>query len=276
VALVVESRCSVPVPNLQPISAAGAILLLLVSMAWWLLSAPEVIDPGRPKWQGEDIVQLRADVPETPDFLTFYVNDDNPFVPVKDRRKEVDQRSHLKRPPIVPQPPPPHSPPGVIVKPNIPPLKLPKISAPSANAPIVYGMLAVNGAQVVFVRMPGAETSLKMSPGDKAGGWTLIAIDHGNIAIFTDPQGVEQRFAIGDGDFAIVQDLGSGDTTPEKSGTGKPGVPKPPSSRLGNKPPGTPGSKTGDVLTRPRPPIDRPRPPDRVNVPPTQLPVSPK
>jgi hypothetical protein len=70
-----------PVPNLQPISALVAGSLLLGAVGWWAFSAPEYIDPGRPSWKGADIDNLVASVPEIDNFLAFYVNEDNPFVP---------------------------------------------------------------------------------------------------------------------------------------------------------------------------------------------------
>src|SRR5688572_27868416 len=67
-----EGRCSMRGPDLQPLAAGGAALLLIASMGWWLLSEPELVDPGQPTWKGADIVQLQAAVPEIARFDHFY------------------------------------------------------------------------------------------------------------------------------------------------------------------------------------------------------------
>jgi hypothetical protein len=257
----------VRVPDLQPIAAAFAALLLLASVAWWLLSVPEMIDPGMPTWKGADIVSLKADVPKIADFPVFYVNDENPFVPFQLRRDEVTKHDSLRNPgkyapPPAPPPQPPMKiqpprPPVVVVETEKPKLVLPKLSPTPANAPLVYGLVAIDGAEALIVRMPNGKDSIRMIPGDKAEGWTLVSIDNGNLATFTDPNGEEQRFSIGKGDLVAAQD-GAGGTTTGKTATGKGMVPKPAPNDPALKPP---GPKVDGAIPRPPPREERRRPP---------------
>jgi hypothetical protein len=257
------------VPEFQPIAAGFAALLLLASVAWWLVSVPEVIDPGFPTWKGADIVSLKADVPVIADFPVFYTNDENPFVPLAARREETSRHDSIRNPPKYTPPPPPPKippirPPVVVIETEKPKLVLPKLSPAPANAPLVYGLVAVDGTEGLIVRMPGAKDSIRMATGDKANGWTLVSIDNGNLATFTDPQGVEQRFAIGQGDLAVAQGDSGGPTT-GKAGTGKNLVPKPPTDPTA-KPP---GGKVDGAIPRPPPREERRRPPkDGEKVPP--------
>jgi len=198
-------------PNLQPLAAGVAALLLIASMGWWLLSTPELIDPGQPTWKGADIVRMKAAMPEIARFDHFYVNHDNPFVPHNLRGPEgisldpnKPRRSQTPPPPPLVKVQPPRAP-VVVVEQEKPKLVLPKLIRPPANAPIVYGLLVSDGDEVVIVRMPDAKEAVNLKPGDKIVGWTLVSIDNGNLATFLDPQGVEQRFSIGQGDLAVAQ-----------------------------------------------------------------------
>lgn len=262
-------------PDLQPLAAGVCALLLVASLAWWALSAPELIDPGQPTWKGADIVRLKASVPEIPDFREFYVNDDNPFVPLQARLSERERRNPTRR--VDPTPPrpdkkmPPPKPPVEVVEKERPVLVLPKLSPVPNNAPLTYGLVVVDNQEAVIVRMPGATQSITMKPGTKEGGWTLVSIDNGNLATFLDPQGVEQRFAIGLGDLASA--LGPAEAVPggkDAAGKGVPGRgmgPKLPGAGGQGARPGTNGGAEGPI---PRPPSREERHrKDQPKVPPT-------
>ncbi|HEX3132543.1 MAG TPA: hypothetical protein VHX44_03050 [Planctomycetota bacterium] len=264
------------VPDLQPIAAGTAALLLVASIGWWLLSAPQVIDPGQPSWKGADIVRLTASVPQIDRFERFYVNDDNPFIPLQARLAENERRKQLREGPgVVPKAPPrpvavlPPRAPVKVVEPEQPKLVLPKLSPTPANAPIVFGLVAVDNQEALTVRMPGAKDSIRLLPGEKVDGWTLLSIDNGNLANFTDPQGSEHQFVIGQGDLAVAQNeegSGKGAVPNGSKGPGGHGmVPKPPTPG-GTRPPG-PGGADGAIPKPPpreehrRPPKDPPKDP---------------
>lgn len=271
------------VPELQPLAAGLAALLLLASVAWWLLSVPEAIDPGMPTWKGADIVSLKADVPQVGDFKDFYQNDQNPFVPYSARKDEEEKFDKIhnpgrytpQQPPVPPMKIQPPRPPVVVVETEKPKLVLPKLSPTPANAPLVYGLISVDGAEALIVRMPGAKDSIRMTPGDKDKGWTLVSIDNGNLATFTDPEGHEQRFAIGQGDLAVIQ---TDDASTGKGTAGKNLVPKAPPSGPTAQPI---GPKVDGAIPRPPPREERRRPPkegdkkegEKIPPPPQQPPV---
>lgn len=254
-------------PDLQPIAAGAAALLLVASMSWWMLSTPAVIDPGQPSWKGADIVRLTASVPQIDHFEQFYVNDDNPFVPLQARLAENQRRKDLRDGPSVVKPPPrpvqvlPTRPPVIVVEPENPKFVWPKLTPPPANAPTVYALVAADGQEALTVRMPGAKDSIRLVPGEKVDGWTLVSINSGNLATFTDPQGVEHQFAIGKGDLAVAQNE-SGTAAPStnpNAGKGPGGggmIPKVPG---GTRPPG-PGGADG-AIPKPPPREERRRPP---------------
>lgn len=246
-------------PDLQPLAAGTAALLLIASMGWWLFSTPELVDPGQPTWKGADIIQLQAAIPEIARFDHFYVNHDNPFVPHAQRvaeRGSYDPRTRpvAQVPPRPVQIPPPKAP-VVVVEQEKPKLVLPRLTPAPSNAPITYGLLVSDGEEVVIVRMPDGKDAVNLKPGEKIAGWTLVSIDNGNLATFIDPQGVEHRFAIGQGDLVVAQSA-SDAVAPGKDATGKtPGgrgmVPKAPVPGAPGTRPGTPAGADGPI---PRPP----------------------
>jgi hypothetical protein len=159
------------------------------------------------------------------------------------------------------------------VQPVKPELVLPKLSPSPANAPIAYGLLVSDGAQVLIVRMPDATEPTQLKPGGKISGWTLISIDSGNLATFIDPNGVEHRFAIGKGDLVVAQNENSpGDS---EKGTGD--KPKGPLQK-----PSQPSGKNPIIRPPPgvSPPVPRPPPgtanPGRQTVPGGVVPPKPK
>lgn len=234
-------------PDVQPLAAGVAAILLIASIVWWLASVPQSIDPGQPTWKGADIVRLNAAVPQIADFTEFYTNDENPFVPLNERIAERewpnrDQRTKLPTPIFIPPP----SEAVVVIVPNPPVLIFPQLVPAPSNAPLTYGLVSVDGHEAVIVRMPGATEPVTLKPGDKVVGWTLVSIDEVNFATFLDPDGMEQRFVIGEGDLAVINSnasaagaikappAGQGVPKPPKPGAFKPGmnnngpVPKPP------------------------------------------------
>jgi hypothetical protein len=244
--------------DLQPLTAGAAAVLLIASMGWWLFSTPELIDPGQPTWKGADIVRMKAAVPEISPFEHFYVNHDNPFVPHNLRVAETGTYDPRTRPvaqtPPRPVPIPPPKAPVIVSEPEKPKLVLPKLTRAPTNAPIAYGLLVSDGEEVVIVRMPGVNAPVNLKPGDKIAEpgnknaeWTLLSIDSGNLATFLDPNGIEHRFAIGQGDLAVAQS-GSDAAAPgkdaagDKTNGGRGMVPKAPGPGApGTRPPGVDG-----------------------------------
>jgi hypothetical protein len=236
-------------PDVQPLAAGVAAILLIASIVWWLASVPQSIDPGQPTWEGADIVRLNAAVPQIADFTEFYTNNENPFVPLNDRIAErewtnPDRRPGRSLPSPNPIPPPKDS--VIVIVPNPPVLIFPQLVPAPSNAPLTYGLVSVDGHEAVIVRMPGATEPVTLKPGDKVVGWTLVSIDEVNFATFLDPDGMEQRFVIGEGDLAVTNSnasavgaikappaAGQGGPKPPRQGGSKPGmnngpVPKPP------------------------------------------------
>jgi hypothetical protein len=234
-------------PDVQPLAAGVAAILLIASIVWWLASVPQSIDPGQPTWEGADIVRLNAAVPQIADFTEFYTNNENPFVPLNDRIAERewpnrDQRTKLPTSIFIPPP----SEAVIVIVPNPPVLIFPQLVPAPSNAPLTYGLVSVDGHEAVIVRMPGATDPITLKPGEKVSGWTLVSIDEVNFATFLDPDGMEQRFVIGEGDLAVTNSnasaagaikappaAGQGGPKPPRQGGSKPGmnngpVPKPP------------------------------------------------
>jgi hypothetical protein len=248
---------SMPVLNVQSMVALASGSVLLASVAWWAFSEPEIIDPGRPKWKGEAINNLVASVPNIDEFKAFYVNDDNPFVPYQLRVVERDRYKPsrpqvLPKPPTVPKTKPPRPPVDIVEQPRRP-LVLPKLSPAPADAPVVFGFVGIGDQQALLVRMPGSDTSIRLVPGEKVQEWTLVAVDNNNLARFLDPRGVEQCYAIGEGDLA---QLPAGDVAEPVEGEHR----KP--AKTGDKKPTLPPNDAGmPHIPRPLPLPERPKPP---------------
>jgi hypothetical protein len=255
-------------PEFQPLAAGVAAIMLIASIVWWLTSAPQLIDPGEPTWKGANVVRLNAAVPQIADFKEFYTNNQNPFVPLNDRGPEdeaqdPDNRRRRRDPPPTPPPIPPPREPVIVKVPDPPPprvLVLPTLVPAPSNAPLTYGLVSIDGNDAVIVRMPGATEPTTLKPGNKAGGWTLVSIDEGNFATFVDPDGVEQRFVIGEGDLAVFNsNAAASGVTKEPKGHGAPMPPKPVGS--GPRPGSKPGANNGPI---PKPPMrEERRPPSK-------------
>jgi hypothetical protein len=254
-------------PELQPIAALIAGLLMVGAVGWWAFSQAELIDPGQPKWPGAKIDDLVAAVPTIDPFSAFYINDENPFVPYQQRLAESQRTRNVN-----PRPEPvvikmkPLRPAVEVVEYTKPTLVLPKVAQAGPDAPIVYGFVGNTEEQTLLVRMPADENTRNMQVGEKARDWTLIAIRDNNVAHFTDPAGTERRFMIGVGDLASAKDKnesaqkssdGGGNTNGDKSGN-KNGEHTP---EAGNKGPMV------EPVPVPNPPKAQPKPPMKPQVP---------
>ncbi len=257
-----------PVPNAQPMVALAAGGVLLASVVWWAFSAPEIVDPGRPAWQGADISNLVASVPKVDVFSSFYINDDNPFVPYNLRLAERGVLNPSRKPvkpettiPVtIANNKPPRPPVDVVEQPRAK-LVLPKLSPAPADAPVVFGLVGGGDNHTLLVRMPDAEVSIRMAPGEKVAEWTLIAIHNNNLATFLDPRGVEHRYTIGEGDLAVMPT--------EKSAEGAVAPGKKPAKATDKK-----MESGGPEIGMPR--IPRPLPlPERPPTPPKEKPKEP-
>lgn len=178
----------------QPLAALVAIILLAGVAAWYATASadpPRAVVPG---WSGPDFEALSATVPEIAGWDAFYVNDDNPFVPWREREVEAKR---LKDPPkVVIKPLPP-----AVIKPIDPPkMSLPARPPGGGDAPRVLGFQTKGGAAVsAVVQMPGEVRAQMMKPGETVGRWTFVGIEAGNIANFTDSDGRKYAIVIGGG-----------------------------------------------------------------------------
>jgi hypothetical protein len=235
--------------------AALAMLLLLASAAWLLLSDPQIADPGVPKFTGPPLQRLEASAPVVGNFELFYVNHENPFIPYDQRVRErvvYDPRPRTPRPiqPVARNPIPPVHQPAIVHEPVRKPLALPRLGQTGPNAPVCIGLVAVNGHESLTVRMPGDAVAQTIDVGAQFGGWTLLGIEGGNLARFRDPQGAEQVYPIGDGDLAVAQ----------QGASAAPAAPAPPPKLPPGVLPRLPGSQPG-VPPAPQPGDNRPRRP---------------
>lgn len=267
---------------MQRIAAGIAALLLLLSLVGWVLSDPQIANPGTPRFTGGPLSRLEATQPKIAAFDHFYVNEDNPFVPFSQREKEGiarRPRTGVVRTLVAPAPPPASFPPPrppikVVAPPPRAALVLPKLNAGGATAPVCVGLVNVDGKEVVMVRMPGSDAAAPMAVGEESGGWKLTAIENGNQARFTDVLGAEHVFPIGEGDLAMVQgSAAAAGPTSAPQPLVKPGIlPKLP---VGPRPlpPGgmAPTPKPGGTMP-PKPGQAAPEPPPRRKRPPATLP----
>jgi hypothetical protein len=240
--------------NLEVLVAIVALALLALAAGYWLLSSPGLAAPGVPTYNGEALRHLEAAVPQVDAFEQFYVNNDNPFVPYHMRVTESTQLGPKRvRPP--PKPPvPPTKPPVKVVEVQPPALKLPRLTAAGATAPQCIGLIGGGDDRVLMVRMPTADAA-PLAIGESVDGWKLIAIDNANQARFTDPDGIEQVFPIGDGDLASAQTPATTAPAP-KSATPGPGKPPGGGALLpGGPPPKAPPSGGPPPKTTPPGPL---------------------
>lgn len=177
----------------EPAAAVLAFILLAAAGTWWWLT---VLEPPRapiPGYRGAPFEPISAVMPQIRDYKEFNVNNDNPFVPWRER--EVERR-RLQQP-SAPTVKPPRPPPKIeVTKP--PELVLPKARQGGGDAPKVGGFTRrPDGVYTVQVTFPGETRALLMSPGEKSGRWTFVTVEDGNVALFKDETGREFRLVIG-------------------------------------------------------------------------------
>lgn len=176
----------------EPLAAVLAALALGASALWLRLETPAIRPPadGRSGDPSPALAALAA--PDLGPFERYDVNGDNPFVPWDDRVREG-----AKPPPPPPGPPPPRPPSDVPLPPR-PPLHLPGTGTGGGDAPRALGFVRAGAdASGLLVRLPGESASRLLQPGGRAGRWTLVAIEDGNIAVFADAEGRRYRQLIG-------------------------------------------------------------------------------
>ncbi len=175
-----------------PVSAVLAILVLVAVCAWWWLT---VLEPPRapvPGYRGAPFEPLSAAMPPIGDFDVFYINDDNPFVPWREREAE---KKRLQQPQTVVVK---ARPPAKIEPIKTPELKLPQPRTGGGDAPRVVGFTRrPDGTVDVLFTLPGETHPRLVQPGERVGRWTFNTIEDGNVALFTDETGRKYRLVIG-------------------------------------------------------------------------------
>lgn len=176
----------------EPVAALLAGTVLAGVGAWWWLT---VLEPPRapvPGHRGAAFQPLSATMPPIGQFTAFYINDDNPFVPWREREAEKKRMQQPAAVVVKARPP-------AKIEPITPPvLKLPPKSGGGGDAPKVVGFTRrPDGSVDVLVNLPGENRPRLMKPGEKAGRWTFTAIEDGNIVLFTDETGRQYRLVIG-------------------------------------------------------------------------------
>jgi hypothetical protein len=176
----------------EPVAAGFCALGLGAALTWyWLIEfeSPRAPVPGH---SGSEFQALSAAMPPIGPFTDFYVNDDNPFVPYKERQAE---KIRLRAPPATVI----KARPEVTVKPITPPvLKLPPKAKGGGDAPKVVGFTSLpDGSVEALVNLPGESRPKRMKPGEQVGRWTFLAIEGGNVALFADESGRQYRQVIG-------------------------------------------------------------------------------
>lgn len=177
----------------EPLLAGGCLLVAAAAVAWYLTAELLPPKPVVPKWSGAPFQALSARLPEIAAWDAFYVNDDNPFVPWREREVEAQRLKEPKPVAIKPRPP-------AVIKPVEPPKRtLPARAAGGGDAPRVLGFQGRGDAAAAIVRLAGETSSRVMRPGETAGRWTFVGIEAGNIAHFKDADGRGYAIVIGGG-----------------------------------------------------------------------------
>ncbi len=160
-------------------SAAGFSFLCLAGAgAWLIMSEFQIADPGRPTTSAAALRVLEAAVPSIGDFSAFDVNDENPFIPYHLRQIETT----IKHTPPQPAGRTPTKPPAapVVDEPAKP--ALPRLPAPGSTGPAATGILLSKDGPQAMLTFPGEKNARVMKPGETVNGWTLVAVDGGNVA----------------------------------------------------------------------------------------------
>jgi hypothetical protein len=178
----------------EPVAAIVGLLVLAAVGVWWWF---EVLEPPRapvPGYKGQPFAALSAAMPEIAQFEGFYINDDNPFVPWREREAEARKLKEPKNVVVVQKP----RPPAKIEITEPPKLILPAKAAGGGDAPKVLGFHRTHeGTVKVIAQLPGETKPHTMAPGEKAGRWQFVEIEAGNIAVFKDETERVYRLVIG-------------------------------------------------------------------------------
>lgn len=176
----------------EPVAALFAGMILVGVAAWWWLTVLEPPRAPTPGYQGGTFQPLSAAMPPIGGFDGFYVNDDNPFVPWREREAEK-KRMQAPQTVVVKA-----RPPAKIEAITPPVLKLPPKSGGGGDAPKVVGFTKrADGVSDVLFTLPGETRPRLMKPGERVGRWTFTAIEDGNVALFSDEVGRQYRLVIG-------------------------------------------------------------------------------
>ncbi|MCS6970189.1 MAG: hypothetical protein RMM29_02590 [Planctomycetota bacterium] len=178
--------------RLAPLGAALALAAAGAALAWLALGVPPLPPPPVPGHPGGELEAIVAEVQPLGAFESFYVNDDNPFVPWRERAVE---RQRLQPAPIAT--PPPRPPPRIVpIQP--PKLELPRLPPPGAgDAPRVLGYTRLpDGSLRLLAQLPDEPPRL-LAVGEQLGRWRFLELDAGNVAVFSDELGRQHRFPIG-------------------------------------------------------------------------------
>lgn len=163
-------------PTASQAAAGFSFLCLAGAGAWLVMSQFPVADPGRPTTDAAVLRILEAAVPAIGDFSAFDVNDENPFIPSQLRKIEKDTK---RTPPQPPNNPKPVKPP-VVDEPGKP--TLPRLPAPGSTGPSATGILLSKDGPQAMLTFPGEKNARVMKPGETINGWTLVAVEGGNVA----------------------------------------------------------------------------------------------
>lgn len=180
-------------PAWEPLSAALGLLLLGGTVAWYILDVQTPPRAPVPGHRGAPFAALSAEMPQIAEFKQFYVNDDNPFVPWREREIETRRMQQPQTVVIKARP-------QVIIKPvPQPKLDYPKAAPGGGDLPKVVGFMhgSEGGEPAVLANLPGDPRTRRLKAGETVGRWTFVAIDAGNVAVFRDAAGREYRLVIG-------------------------------------------------------------------------------
>lgn len=175
-----------------PLLALGSALILVAVCAWWWLTELETPRAPTPGYQGAPFKMLSAAMPPIGPFESFYVNNDNPFVPWRDRVRETER---MQQPTTIATKPQPKS---IVKQVPAPVLKLPPKPKGGGDAPQVIGFTRqTDGAIDALFQFAGDAKPRQVKAGERIGRWTFVGVENGSVAVFTDETGRQYRMVIG-------------------------------------------------------------------------------
>ena len=165
----------------------------MVAVIVWMVGRERLVVP--PPLVGcavQPVQPFSARLPAIPDFEHFAVNDLNPFVPWEERERQRDRAPPAGAGRAGPGAPGVPTPAPVPFDPR-------RKSEGGGAGPRLRALYAAAGRQTTAViewRPSGARAELR--PGQAYAGWTLVAIEHGSVAVLRDAQQQEWRLLAGD------------------------------------------------------------------------------